>query len=132
VTLDRARLDVDRPISAGGGADVTMKDVGFLLALFSRQKEYPAWVYRLVDAGQARVQGRVQWRDDVLILDRMRASNDRYDMLARLRLQGDQRQGDLYARWRALSVGMEVRGPQRTLHLVRAKAWYDGRPHYLK
>ena len=52
--------------------------------------------------------------------------------LARLRLQGDQRQGDLYARWRALSVGMEVRGPQRTLHLVRAKAWYDGRPHYLK
>nr|WP_298132805.1 hypothetical protein [uncultured Pseudoxanthomonas sp.] len=132
VRLDRARLDIDRPISAGGGADVTMKDVGFLLALFSRQKEYPAWVYRLVDAGQARVQGRVQWRDDVLILDRMQARNDRYDMLARLRLQGDQRQGDLYARWRALSVGMEVQGPQRRLHLVRAKAWYDGRPHYLK
>jgi hypothetical protein len=102
------------------------------LALFSRQKEYPAWVYRLVDAGQARVQGRVQWRDDVLILDRMQASNDRYDMLARLRLQGDQRQGDLYARWRALSVGMDGRGPQRTLHLVRAKTWYDARPHYLK
>ena len=132
VTLDRARLDVDRPISAGGGADVTMKDVGFLLALFSRQKEYPAWVYRLVDAGQAQVRGRVQWRDDVLVLDRMQAHNDRYDMMARLRLQGAQRQGDLYARWRALSVGMEVQGSQRKLHLVRAKAWYDGRPHYLK
>ena len=132
VTLDRARLDADRPISAGGGADVTMKDVGFLLALFSRQKEYPAWVYRLVDDGQAQVQGRVEWRDDVLILDRMQARNDRYDMLARLRLQGGQRQGDLYARWRALSVGMEVQGDQRKLHLVRAKAWYDGRPHYLK
>jgi len=132
VALNRARLDVDRPISAGGGADVTMKDVGFLLALFSRQKEYPAWVYRLVDAGQAQVQGRVEWRDDVLILDRMHARNDRYDMLARLRLQGGQREGDLYARWRALSVGMEVQGAQRTLHLVRAKAWYDGRPHYLK
>ena len=34
--------------------------------------------------------------------------------------------------WRALSVGMEVQGDQRKLHLVRAKAWYDGRPHYLK
>lgn len=131
-TLDRARLDVDRPISAGGGADVTMKDVGFLLALFSRQKDYPAWVYKLVDAGQARVQGRVQWRDDVLVLDRMQARNDRYDMLARLRLQGGQRQGDLYARWRALSVGVEVQGGQRKLHLIRARAWYDGRPHYLK
>jgi hypothetical protein len=132
VKLDRARLDVDRPISAGGGADVTMKDVGFLLALFSRQKEYPTWVYRLVDAGQAQVQGRVQWRDDVLVLDRMQARNDRYDLLARLRLQGGQRQGDLYARWRALSVGVEVQGSQRRLHLLRAKAWYDGRPHYLK
>ncbi|MBD9478902.1 hypothetical protein [Pseudoxanthomonas sp. PXM02] len=131
VKLDRARLDVDRPISAGGGADVTMKDVGFLLALFSRQKEYPAWVYRLVDAGQARVRGRVQWRDDVLVLDRMQASNDRYDMLARLRLQGGQRQGDLYARWRALSIGMEVQGDRRKLHLVRARDWYEGRPHYL-
>jgi hypothetical protein len=132
VKLDRARLDVDRPISAGGGADVTMKDVGFLLALFSRQKEYPAWVYKLIDAGQARVQGRVQWRDDVLVLDRMQARNDRYDMLARLRLQGGQRQGDLYARWRALSVGIEVQGTHRKLHLVRAREWYDGRPHYLK
>lgn len=132
VTLDRARLDVDRPISAGGGADVTMKDVGFLLALFSRQKEYPAWVYKLVDAGQAQVRGRLQWRDDLLVLDRMHARNDRYDMLARLRLQGGQRQGDLYARWRALSVGMEVQGTQRKLHLVRARDWYDGRPHYLK
>lgn len=131
VALDRARLDVDRPISAGGGADVTMKDVGFLLALFSRQKEYPDWVYKLVDAGQAQVRGRVQWRDDVLILDRMQARNDRYDMLARLRLQGAERQGDLYARWRGLSIGVEVRGAERKLHLVRAKAWYDGRPHYL-
>lgn len=132
VRLDRARLDLDQPVSAGGGADVTMKDVGFLLALFSREKDYPAWVYRLVDAGQARVQGRVQWRDDVLVLDRMQARNDRYDMMARLRLQGAQRQGDLYARWRALSVGMEVQGAQHKLHVVRAKAWYEGRPHYLE
>lgn len=132
VTLDRARLDIDRPISAGAGADVTMKDVGFLLALFSRQKEYPAWVYRLVDAGEAQVRGRVQWRGDTLILDRMQARNDRYDMLARLRLQGERRQGDLYARWGALSVGMEMQGPERRLHLVRAKAWYDGRPDYVK
>lgn len=130
--LARARLDVDAPVDAGGQASVTMKDAGFLLALFSRSKDYPAWVYRLVDAGQVQVQGRVQWRDDVLVLDRMQASNDRYEMLARLRLQGSQRQGDLYAQWRALSVGVEMQGAQRKFHLVRARAWYEGRPHYLK
>jgi hypothetical protein len=128
----RARLDIDAPLDAGGEVQVTMKDVGFLLALFSRKKEYPGWVYKLLDAGQAQVQGRVQWRDDVLVLDRVQARNDRYDVLARLRLQGPRRQGDLYAKWRALSVGVEMQGEQRTFHPVRAKAWYDGRPHYLK
>lgn len=132
IRLDRARLDVDSPASASGGAEVTMRDVGFLLALFSRQKEYPAWVYKLVDAGQAQVRGRVHWRGDTLVLDRMRAVNDRYEVLARLRLQGAQRQGDLYARWRALSLGVEMRGAQRRFHPVGAKTWYDGRPHYLR
>lgn len=128
----RARLDIDAPLAAGGQAEVTMKDVGFLLALFSRQKEYPGWVYKLLDAGQAQVQGRVQWRDDVLVLDRLQARNDRYEVLARLRLQGGQRQGDLYAKWRALSLGVEMQGTERTFHPVRARAWYDGRPNYLK
>lgn len=130
--LDRARLDVDRPVSAGGQADVTMKDVGFLLALFSRKKEYPAWVYGLVDAGQAQVDGRVHWQNDVLVLDRMQARNDRFELLARLRMQGPQRQGDLYAKWRALSLGVELQGGQRKFHLVRARQWYDGRPDLLK
>ncbi len=132
VQLRQARLGATVPVDAGGQADVAMKDVGFLLALFSRQKEYPAWVYKLVDAGQAQVQGRIQWRDDVLVLDRMQAHNDRYEVLARMRLQGGQRQGDLYARWRALSMGVELQGAQRRLHVVRARSWYDGRPHYLK
>ena len=83
-------------------------------------------------AGQAQVQGRVQWRDDVLVLDRLQARNDRYEVLARLRLQGGQRQGDLYAKWRALSLGVEMQGTQRTFHPVRARAWYDSRPNYLK
>ena len=128
----RARLDIDTPLDAGGQAEVTMKDVGFLLALFSRKKEYPGWVYKLLDAGQAQVQGRVQWRDDVLVLDRLQARNDRYEVLARLRLQGGQRQGDLYAKWRALSLGVEMQGTERTFHPVRARAWYDSRPNYLK
>jgi len=130
--LDRARLDVGAPLEAGGQADIAMKDVGFLLALFSRRKEYPAWVYKLVDAGQAQADGRLQWRDDVLVLDRVRASNERFGVQARLRLQGQHRQGDLYAQWRALSMGVELDGANRRFHLVRAREWYEGRPSLLK
>ena len=130
--LDRARLDVDRPLSAGGSAAVQMKDVGFLLALFSRKKDYPKWVYRLVDAGQAQADGRVQWRDDVLVLDRVKANNDRFDLQARLRLQGQRRNGQLYARWGVLSAGLELQDNARRWHLAKAREWYQGQPDLLR
>ncbi|SKC73676.1 hypothetical protein [Pseudoxanthomonas indica] len=130
--LARARLDIDKPISAGGSADVTMKDVGFLLALFSRKKDYPKWVFKLVDAGQAQVDGRVQWQDDVLTLDRMQAHNQRFDLAARLHLQGKRRNGQLYAEWGVLSMGVEVRDGSRQFHLIRAKQWYQSQPNLLR
>ncbi|WP_368565666.1 hypothetical protein [Pseudoxanthomonas sp. UTMC 1351] len=132
IVLDRAQLDVDRPLNAGGFANVTMKDVGFLLSLFSRQREYPAWIYRLVDAGSAQMRGRVQWHADTLILDSMEARNRRFDLHARLRLQGTRRNGQLYAKWRALSVGLELKDDRRRFHLIGAKAWYDAQPALLK
>jgi hypothetical protein len=132
IVLDRAQLDIDRPLNAGGFANVTMKDVGFLLSLFSRQREYPAWIYRLIDAGSAQLRGRVQWHADTLILDSMQARNQRFDLQARLRLQGARKNGQLYAKWRALSLGLELTDDRRRFHLIGAKAWYDAQPALLK
>ncbi len=131
VSLPRARMDWNKPLDIDGNASVTMKDVGFLLSLFSRQKEYPKWVFKLVDAGQAQVRGRVQWRRDTLVLDRINASNDRFDLEGRFRLRGKQRSGSLYARWGVLSAGLELQGPQGKFHLVRARHWYDSQPDLL-
>ena len=128
IALPRARLDWNKPLSIGGDANVKMKDVGFLLSLFSRQKEYPKWVFRLVDVGQAQVRGRVQWRRDTLVLDRIDASNDRFDLQARLLLRGKNRNGSLYAKWGVLSVGVQANGAQNSFHLLRAKQWYDAQP----
>ncbi len=131
VSLPRARMDWNKPLSVGGNANVTMKDVGFLLSLFSRQKEYPKWVFKLVDAGQAQVRGRVQWQRDTLVLDRIDASNDRFDLQARLRLRGQSRTGSLYAKWGVLSAGVELQGQQSHFHLIRARQWYDAQPNLL-
>ena len=131
VSLPRARMDWNKPLSVEGSATVSMKDVGFLLSLFSRQKEYPRWVFKLVDAGQAKVQGRVQWKKDTLVLDRIDASNDRFDLQGRLRLRGQARTGSLYARWGALSAGLELQGPKEKFHLIRARQWYEAQPHLL-
>ena len=128
IDLPRARMDWDKPLSVGGNAGVRMKDVGFLLSLFSRQKEYPKWVFKLVDAGQAQVQGRVQWQRDTLVLDRIAASNDRFDLQARLRMRGQRRDGSLYAQWGVLSMAVQVDGPKNRFHLLRARQWYDAQP----
>ncbi|WP_167285067.1 hypothetical protein [Marilutibacter alkalisoli] len=151
VDLDRARLDWRLPgearakkgsaqkdkdgateVDINGHARIAMKDVGFLLALYSQRADYPKWVPRLVDAGEARVTGDVQWRDDILILDNLVADNDRFDVRARLRLQGRQRRGNLYARWGVLGMAVDLDDTRSELHLVRARQWYDAQPSLLR
>ena len=131
IKLPRARMDWDKPLAVEGNAEVSMKNVGFLLSLFSRQRDYPGWVFKLVDAGQAQVTGRVRWRGDTLVLDRIVASNDRFELMARMRLRGQQRNGNLYAKWRKLSVGVEMERPKNRFHLIRARQWYDSQPPLL-
>lgn len=116
----------------GATLDARMKDVGFLLALFSDRADYPPWIGRLVDDGQARLKGRLQWQGETLVLDRMQAANDRFQVEGRFRLRGQQRTGDLYAKWGVLGAGMEIDGGQRRMHLKGAREWFDSRPHYLR
>lgn len=132
VLLERARMDWDRPVTVNGRAHITMKDVGFLLSLFSRQREYPKWVFKMIDSGQAEVSANVQWKDDVLVLDRVVAGNQRYDLNARLRLKGKNRVGSLYAKWGVLSCAVAVNNGKRDFHLVRARQWYDSQPNLLR
>ncbi|MBF6024498.1 hypothetical protein [Lysobacter niastensis] len=132
IELDRARLAWGKPVGVNGTVQIAMKDVGFLLSMFSRQREYPKWVYKLVDAGQARVHGNVQWQDDTLTLDRMVASNQRFDLKARLRLKDKTRKGSLFARWGVLSMAVEVDSGRRDFHMMHAEKWYDSQPALIR
>jgi hypothetical protein len=121
-------MDWDRPVSIDGHAKIAMKDVGFLLALFSRQKDYPKWMFKLIDSGQAQASGNVRLAGQTLLLDNVDASNARYDVKARLRMHGKQRTGNLYAKWGVLSCAVAVNNGQRDFHLIRAREWYDAQP----
>src|SRR5690606_5563021 len=109
-----------------------MKDVGFLLAMFADRADYPAWIARVVDAGRVDADGRWLWRGDTLVLDRVHARNDRFEVDARMRLRDGDRRGDLYAKWGVLGVGVELQGESHKLHLRKAREWYRGRPHLLR
>lgn len=132
IDLGSGRVEWKRPSSAGGQLRARLKDVGFLLAMFADRADYPAWITRVVDAGQVDANGRWLWRGDSLVLDRVHARNDRFQIDARLRLHGGDRRGDLHATWGVLGVGVELEGGSHKLHLRRARQWYDGRPHLLR
>ena len=130
--LDGGHVAWKRPSSAGGRLRAKMKDVGFLLAMFADRTEFPDWIGKVVDAGQANVDGHWQWRGNTLVLDRMHAANDRFKLDARMRLGDNTRSGNLFATWGKFGVGIELQGEQHKLHLRKAREWYDSQPNLLK
>lgn len=127
IVLDDARLDWDRPLALDSRLRLRMKDVAPLLGLYASRRHLPAWVGRIVDAGEARAEGRVRWADDTLLLEPLSARNERFGIEARLRLHDRQPAGDLLATWGAASVGVEVDGATRHYHLADARDWFQGR-----
>jgi len=129
--IQRGRTDWTPPVLFDADVALDMRDVGFLMALYSQKRDFPKWIDNLVDAGETRMSGRVHWQDRQLLLDDMQAQNDRFDVLARLRLQEGQKTGNLYARWGLLSAGLEFHEGQRQWHLLGARDWYDAQPALL-
>ncbi|MCD9027366.1 hypothetical protein LDO26_03940 [Luteimonas sp. BDR2-5] len=129
--LDAGTLDWREPFALEGEGHLDMKDVSVLLALFAERSVFPRWIANLVDSGEASATGRLRVRDDEIVFDRIVASNDRIDLLARLRIAGGTPQGDLYARWGVLGLGVELEDGDRKLHVAGARKWYDARPPLL-
>jgi hypothetical protein len=132
VDLPRAQLGAaDKRMAVQGEVVARMKDVGFLLDLFSRDRDYPKWMVRLVDAGNVQARAKVRWQQRDLVVDGIDASNDRFDLLGRFQLKDRAKpQGDLYARWGVLGTAVELRGGHHQFHVVGARRWYDAQSPY--
>ncbi|MGH9379373.1 MAG: hypothetical protein ACRD2Z_01980 [Thermoanaerobaculia bacterium] len=131
VALTDSRVHWGEPLEIHARAEATLRNVGPLLALFTRHRDYPAWVLRTVDAGEARISTRALLQRELLVLDRLEAANERFDLNARLRFAQGPPAGDLYVSWRTLGLGLELRGGRRDFHMVRPARWYRSRPDFL-
>jgi len=129
--LPEASLEWGRPMKVDGHASLRMRDLSVLLALFAQKKELPHWVQKLLDEGEADAEGRLRWDGERLALDAIKARNDRFDLDARLQMQHKHLQGDLFARWGLLSVGVGLDGDRKDIHLVNARKWFDAQPALL-
>ncbi|MGQ0799337.1 MAG: hypothetical protein ACT4NL_04380 [Pseudomarimonas sp.] len=132
IRLGRAHALWGRPMEIDADTAISMKNVGFLLTLFSQKKPFPRWVARLVDDGEAEVSTQLQLRGKSLVLDHLLAQNQRFGVRSRLHLAEGQAQGDLLLRWGVLSLGVELADTERDYRLIGAKKWFEDRPDLLQ
>lgn len=125
--LVRGQLHWRQPLGLDAQVEASARDVGLLLGVFGPLREFPGWTRGLVDAGEARLQGRARLDDGALVLSPMRAGNRRFDLRMRLRLADRQPHGDLLLALGRLRAGLEVAGEQRRWHLRGASDWFHGR-----
>lgn len=128
ITLQNGRLDWDRPMRVRGDATLVMKDVSLLLSLFADRSAFPKWIANVINDGQATAHAQIEAQQGDFILDQLVASNKRVDLFAHLRVRDGKPDGDLYARWGVLGLGVALADGKRDFHLLHAQRWYQSQP----
>lgn len=136
IAIDQGTLEWKRPLRVDAHARLDMQNIRLLIALFSSRTQsgggqMPKWVLRLIDSGAVHAEGDVRLRGNDVTLDRVKASNDRFELNARLHAGDGHTDGDLYMHWGVLGLGIELHNGQRKFHLAGAKGWYFARPDLL-
>ena len=124
-------MDFEQPIALAVDAQVKLRDVARCFRLCPAPP-VPDWIRRLIDAGEADASARLQRQGECLVVDDMRANNDRFDLEGRIRYCGEQPSGQLHARWGVLGVGVDVDNGQRQFRLKGAKKWFEAQPGYVR
>ncbi len=131
ILIERGHADLGQPLRIDGQARMDMRDAGFLLALYATRKALPKWVGRIIDAGRINLVGRVHLLDRELVLEDLDAANQRFDLQGRLRLSERKPDGDLYASWGALGLGLELRQGERDFRFIKPRHWFESQPPFL-
>ncbi|HVJ62243.1 MAG TPA: hypothetical protein VM555_05970, partial [Tahibacter sp.] len=130
-TVKRGRLEWARPFNLDATANAQLANVGVLLALFSRHRDYPGWVLKLVDAGTTQLAARVDIKPGRMIFDDVVAQNRRFELKARLRHADKTVDGNLYLGWGKLGLALDIDNGKRDFKLIGAQKWYDAQPALL-
>ncbi|KAF1017010.1 MAG: hypothetical protein GAK31_00269 [Stenotrophomonas maltophilia] len=131
LAVRQGHIDGTAPFQVDALADVTLRDAGPLLEVFAERGAYPRWALGMLDSGQVQASTRLRWRREHLVMDELQAENERLSMRARLDMNGDRRQGDLYLRWGILGAGVRLDNGQRKWHVADAREWYAEQPRLL-
>lgn len=125
VRLSEARVDLDRPVRIAGAFRARLADTRPLVAFYEVKRDLPSWAERLLTLEGVSASGSFDWAPGRFELERSEVPLPRGELRTKLLLDRDRRLGKLLARWRRLSLGVEIDGPTHRLHLRNAEDWYD-------
>jgi hypothetical protein len=128
LALRRGTLRPREAVYLEAEAQARLRDSRPLLAIFAARRPLPAWARPVLTVENVGATGEVRLGKDLFELDRFAVVGEGLTLQARLRMAGGGRRGALLAEWRALALGIELRGSERQLRLVGARKWFEEQP----
>ncbi|HEX2223690.1 MAG TPA: hypothetical protein VHN15_05760, partial [Thermoanaerobaculia bacterium] len=124
--LDRAVIEPGAPVYFRTGVESTLSDPRPLLSIFvpERRKRLLRWVDDLLDVQGLGATAQVELGQRSVLIDELAVAGGKAQLLGRLRLGNEDKDGVLYARYGRLDVGLELDGAERDWKVLRPKKWF--------
>jgi hypothetical protein len=127
VAFPEASLYMSRALSVAGRVDLRASDTRPFIAFLSARKPMRGWEKRLLSIEEIRGGGRFALSDRTLRVEGFHVAGGKVGIRVNARLTDKGAFGKVLANYGALSVGIELRGRERALHVLRPAHWYESR-----
>ncbi|MFN7973144.1 MAG: hypothetical protein U0166_12490 [Acidobacteriota bacterium] len=125
VAFPRASAVWGEPLSFHADAELGMKNVGPLIALFAPQKSWVAWLVKTLKIEQVNARAALELAKGQALVKDLDATGGDMSLKARLRLTPRGKDGDLLVSYKSVSVGLEVRNGERDWKILRPEGWFS-------
>jgi hypothetical protein len=128
IALQRASVAVGAPVFLDGTLAVQFRDSIPFITIFSAKQPLPGWARGILAAKDVSGSARIRLGDESLHIPDFQIRGGQFEILMQLRRKAEGFWGQLYARYGQLSLGMQLRGADKTVQLFNARKWYDEQP----
>ncbi|HEX9189558.1 MAG TPA: hypothetical protein VGB87_20955, partial [Vicinamibacteria bacterium] len=124
VSFPEARLNMSGALAVGGRVEVRASDTRPLVAFLSADKPLGGWKTRLLSVEEVKGGGRLRLGGQKLVVKDFRVGGGSIEIQARARVTHKGAFGKVLASYGVLKAGIELKGRDRDLHLLRPRHWF--------
>ncbi len=123
--LVQANTTWSRPPRLSAEAELTMSDSRPFVALFNNQGYRPKWLLELATLADIQGSAQVTMADDAIVIPMARIVSDRAEIRAKGIIQGESRDGMIYARYDTLDALLKLSGGRKNLDVIKVRETFD-------